>query len=111
MVKAEKFLPVRIKASQRMINPIKGIVVTAFPVFGFMIDYAVLHFDFACVIISLKIRHIIIGVPEAKLDEGEKDGSVSPLLSYYGGAADEFRNFHPKERNKEPPPLTRFSPR
>ena len=71
--------------SQRLTNVpgssdymIKGVVVTAFAVFGFMIDRRAVDLDFADIEIPLKIGHVIQGIPETELYKGKEGDLFCP---------------------------------
>ena len=63
----KKALACGIKSVTRSIYSIDGIVIAAFTVFGFVINCAAFHFQFADVQVPLEIGGVIHRVPQAPL--------------------------------------------
>ena len=62
---AQEGVAVRVPAGGGDVDPVEGIVVPALPVFGFMINHAVLHFGFGDVEVSLIVLAVVHRVPQA----------------------------------------------
>src|SRR5690554_5289598 len=51
---------------------------SSLPVLRLVVDGGILHFNLANTQISLKIRHVIVGIPKAKLNQGKKGHGFGP---------------------------------
>ncbi|MPN34992.1 hypothetical protein SDC9_182486 [bioreactor metagenome] len=62
-VKPGEAFKIRVKSVQRAVNGEKGVMVAAFPIFGFVVDNASFNLDLTCIEIALEVEHIILRVP------------------------------------------------
>ena len=75
---AQEAVPVGVKAAEGGVDTVIGIVIPAFPVFGFVVNDAALHLHFANVQIPLEIGGIVHGVPQAPFHGGgESEAALS----------------------------------
>ena len=58
-------------------------MIAAFAVFGFMVNNGILDFDFTGVEISLEIRHVIQGVPQAKFRQRKEIKSLCLAIDVF----------------------------
>ncbi len=81
VVQPQKALTISVKAGDRLVDRVEGEVIAPFTILALVVDRRALHLHFGQRQIPLEVGHIIQGVPEAKLDQGEQLHGSLPLAS------------------------------
>ena len=73
VVHAEEGFHIRVEPVNGGVHGVEGIVVPPLPVFGFVVNHAVLHLNLARGEVPLEVQHIVLGVPQAEFHETGQD--------------------------------------
>ncbi len=82
-IRAQEVLALGVVARQRLGAGEVGEVIAALAVLRLVVDYAILDFDLADVQIALVVGRVVVGVPQAELDQRE-DRQVGGLIALVG---------------------------
>ncbi len=78
---AEEGVAVRVEARDGRVDAVDRVVVAPLAVFGLVVDRAVLDLDLADREVALVVRLVVLGVPQAELDEAEQRERLGARLT------------------------------